>query len=79
MNSEPLPKSLLTEMFPPIALTMRREMASPRPAPPWVRVDVPSRLLELLEDAVHVLLAQAGSGVGDGKPDHAGSSGFTRP
>jgi hypothetical protein len=41
-NSEPRPRSLATEIVPPSASTMRREMARPRPAPPCARVELPS-------------------------------------
>ena len=52
-------------MLPPCISTMRLEMESPRPVPPFFRVLVLSDLLKLFEDLRPVRDRDAGARVGD--------------
>ena len=59
-------------MLPPMRSTMRREMASPRPVPPNLRVDAAVGLLEFLEDARLRVRRDADAGVAHREADLVG-------
>ena len=76
MKVEPLPSSLITEIWPPISWASSRQIARPRPVPPYWRVVDESAWVNFSNSVQDLVLRDADAGVGDRQAQAPGVGGL---